>query len=125
MIQFIQNYPLEKDKQIFFPPQLIMSEVHPILREHHIEFETIYWRDVNKDLYREELIKAQEWFEEHGCEENLECMSAIVSYVNAQDLYDLCLQFFGSTIDLDYQEELQRCDREDLDDDPLSFKELN
>lgn len=112
MISF-KNVPLEPDEHyLFLIPEPLKNEVIDYMREAGIACTGRNWntfvenrRDPYSVLpeYKEEIAAARERFEKKGyC--NTTCIGAIESQVKPDILFEKCLEFFGDTIDPDYEQ---------------------
>lgn len=109
MIQLRITKQKLSESELFYLPSLLSADILHVLRAHEIPCTPIKRTDI---VESEAVDTARQKFLEAGWKENIKPMSAIQSTINPDDLFDLCTQFFGPTIDKDYRKLLDRCDKE-------------
>ncbi len=99
---------------IFFLPQQLKPLVTRLLRQQQISYESIFWKDVNQEKYATQLAHAKDQFLHAGWSGLNNRYGAIVSHIEPDELFRVCKQFFGPTMDKDYKQSQTKAEKKAL-----------
>lgn len=85
--------------QMFFLPMELKARVIQELKRKNITYQSFTWRDYDKTKYQKEITLSQNNFKHAQWQGDLNRMGALLTNVAPEDMFDLCLQLFGFTMD--------------------------
>lgn len=89
------------EPNMFFLPMLLKARVLDEFKKQNIPFKSYKRTDYNPDDYVHEMNLARMNFAKNHYDCDLTRLDAIESKISPEDIFDLCLQLFGPTMDPD------------------------
>ena len=100
MVNFKLTRTLDTPRMFFLPAEL-KARVIQELQKQNIPYQSFSWRQYQPSDYEQDLALAKLNFQKAQWTGDLNRMGAIYSIVAPEDLFDVCLQLFGITMDND------------------------
>lgn len=100
MVNFKLTRTLDTPHMFFLPAEL-KGRVIQELQKQNIPYQSFSWRQYQPSDHEQDLALAKLNFQKAQWTGDLNRMGAICSIVSPEDLFDVCLQLFGITMDND------------------------
>lgn len=100
MVNFKLTRTLDTPRMFFLPAEL-KGRVIQELQKQNIPYQSFSWRQYQPSDHEQDLALAKLNFQKAQWTGDLNRMGAIYSIVTPEDLFDVCLQLFGITMDND------------------------
>lgn len=100
MVNFKLTRTLDTPRMFFLPAEL-KGRVIQELQKQNIPYQSFSWRQYQPSDHEQDLALAKLNFQKAQWTGDLNRMGAIYSIVPPEDLFDVCLQLFGITMDND------------------------
>lgn len=100
MVNFKLTRTLDTPRMFFLPAEL-KGRVIQELQKQNIPYQSFSWRQYQPSDHEQDLALAKLNFQKAQWTGDLNRMGAICSIVSPEDLFDVCLQLFGITMDHD------------------------